>query len=313
MISADLWVSLVDREGRLERPLTSGRWRIPPAVDVNGDRLVWINDPGPPVRYARSGKELLEHFVRLADAPAERIKAYARRWGVLNICEHGLPASHNPPPVPLPPKALLSWCRPLGWPANELWEPLEVWRRYSRQMRAFLNIAARLHEGDLGRLEDWRVLYYQVEDGPVPWWKRVTAADRRVVTLQLKEWLAIGRVELEPSWDEEPLALRLGVAGLFGALAVQLALAISRTDGLAVCSGCGISYIPSRRPKANRRRYCPECRRRKVPGRDAATGYRQRIAEAQRLAKEGVTLREIAQRLSTDLATVRGWIRRQSG
>jgi hypothetical protein len=53
---------------------------------------------------------------------------------------------------------------------------------------------------------------------------------------------------------------------LFGALVVQLALTISRTDGLALCSGCGLSYVPSRRPRDTKRRYCPEYRKRKVPG-----------------------------------------------
>jgi hypothetical protein len=40
---------------------------------------------------------MLSRFVELSEAKPERIRDFARRWGVLSICEHDLPASHNPP------------------------------------------------------------------------------------------------------------------------------------------------------------------------------------------------------------------------
>jgi hypothetical protein len=49
---------------------------------------------------------------------------------------------------------------------------------------------------------------------------------------------------------------------LFGALAVQLLFAVSRTDGLAVCSACGSPYCPPRKPRIDQRHYCSGYRRR---------------------------------------------------
>jgi len=183
-------------------------------------------------------------------------------------------------------------------------------------MRAILNIAARLHEGEVGKPQDWRPLYDKVNDRPVPWWKRSVPVDRAVLSDVLGEWLNIAHVRLECHWSGEKPAIHIATQALFGALVVQLALAISRTDGLAVCSGCGLSYVPSRRPRETKRRYCPECRKRKVPGRDAATDYQRRKAQAHRLAAEGRSLRTIAKDLNITMSKARRWVgtsRRRAG
>jgi len=86
----------------------------------------------------------------------------------------------------------------------------------------------------------------------------------------------MGQVALEPAWDEpHHLSLRIGVSGLFGALVVQLALAIAKTDGLTLRSACGMTYLPGRRPNPKRRRYCSPCRAGGAPLRDAAADYRR--------------------------------------
>src|SRR2546425_12302471 len=113
-----------------------------------------------------------------------------------------------------------------------------------------LNIAAQLNQGHLGSDEDWRVLYYDM-DRPVPWWKRVLVADRSVLSNIVDEWLAIAGVRIACGSDSAvSAAIRFSGGSLFGTLILHLAMAISRTDGLAVCSGCGVSYIPSRRPRS---------------------------------------------------------------
>jgi hypothetical protein len=38
------------------------------------------------------------------------------------------------------------------------WEPIESWRHLSRQFRAVLNVAARLHAGFPGSDQDWSAL-----------------------------------------------------------------------------------------------------------------------------------------------------------
>jgi hypothetical protein len=271
------WEALVPPDtATLDRPTGTNRWLVP-VVDLDGERLIW-KDATVPSRYARPSAGLLERFIGLGDAPSGAIRDYARRWGVLRICDHGLPATHNPQPVPVK-TGPITWCRPVGWRQGIPWDPLEAWRRYARQMRALLNIGARVHESQPGRLADWEVLYPRSQELPGrPWWGRQVAADRAGVAYQLKEWLRMGQVELEPAWDEpHHLSLRIGVAGLFGALVVQLALAIAKTDGLALCSACGMTYLPGRRPNPKRRRYCSRCRARGAPQRDAAADYRRRV------------------------------------
>jgi hypothetical protein len=260
---------------RLDRPMATSRWLVP-VVELEGERLVW-KDATIPSQYARPGPGLLERFIELHGAAPPAIRAYARRWGVLGICKHQLPATHNPEPVPFLSGPMTA-CRPLGWREGAPWEPLTAWRRYAAQMRALLNIGARLREGQRGRLEDWGVLYPRRDAHPEKrWWGHQVEADRAGVAHELREWLHIGQVALEPAWDEPArLTLRIGVPGLFGALVAQLALAIARTDGLAVCSACGMTYLPQRRPDPHRRRYCPPCRRGGAPLRDAATDYRRR-------------------------------------
>lgn len=266
---------LTDLEGRFGRPVAAGRWVVPSGIELQGDQLIWREFPA---RQVSAGPKLLEEFVRLADRPAEAVLSYARRWGVLGICEHGLPLSHNPPPTPLGPGSFpMTWCRPLAAESGVFREPLDAWWRYSRQYRAVLNLAACLHDGRLGQPEDWKVLFYkESEERAVPWWRRRMDAEWSVLSFVVNEWLDIARVRIRHVFERGKHDLPMSGMALFGALALQLLLAATRTDGLAICSACGLSYRPSRQPTTNRRRYCAECRERGASLRDAAADYRRR-------------------------------------
>ena len=50
-----------------------------------------------------------------------------------------------------------------------------------------------------------------------------------------------------------------GSSELAGALTLQIMLALTRSVGIAVCSGCGKLFPPSRRPNPNRNTYCGAC------------------------------------------------------
>ncbi|MGI8643200.1 MAG: hypothetical protein ACR2LS_03685 [Thermomicrobiales bacterium] len=123
-----------------------------PAVEASSTfgipRLTWSPTPS---GETVPGPDLLPAFAKLAHTPAEDILAFARRWGVLGICPHGLVAIHP-------------GCSPLGFVAlaavappeerfaivtqgaaerdvNPYWEPLSAWRHYAGRMRAMLQIA----------------------------------------------------------------------------------------------------------------------------------------------------------------------------
>ncbi len=90
---------LTTGDGQLERPLA--QWVRPAVVELEGERLRWEYFDKNAVlgRHGRMGPGLLAEFPKLADAPSLAIRDYARRWGVLSICQHGWPSSHNPPPI----------------------------------------------------------------------------------------------------------------------------------------------------------------------------------------------------------------------
>lgn len=239
--------------------------------------MVW--DVGGEFRTVHAPGRLLESFVELADAPVKRILDYARRWGVFEVCEHDLPASHNPPPVPIPidlrPRDKLPWCHARGFWGARPWEGIEIWRGYSRKFRALLDLAARLHEGKVGEPDDWRRLNVAVEDDRGRS-GRVLEQDQVQLAVVLNQFISQARVGITVEWDRATPVVAMTGRGLFSALVTQLVLATARSDGLAICSGCAESYAPRRRPRGGQRRYCEKCRERKVPQRDAARDYYRR-------------------------------------
>lgn len=265
---------LTDENGRLDRPVAGVGW-LAPDVALKDDRLVWSPFGG--FRRVRPSATMLESFIGLAEAANSGIASYAKRWGVFGVCAHDLPSSHNPPPVPRPivlvPMARLPWCEPRGYRQGRAWESVDTWRGYARKFRAVLNVAARLHQGRPAGPEDWRELNIDDSDVTV---RRRLAQERVQLGVVLSQFLGQARVGMEFVWDAETPALSPSGAGLFGALVLQLASAVGRSDGLAICSACSKSYIPRRRPRPDRRQYCDECRDRQVPQRDAAADYRQR-------------------------------------
>jgi hypothetical protein len=147
--------------GTLDRALTGPAWLVPGDAELDQERLVW--GYGAMVqrdRRVKSREGLLERFIQLAEGSAADILHYARRYGVLMICGHGLPISHRP-------TRLFNQdlgCRPAGWGGSKCWEPLERWWHFARQARAMLHIANQLRRGLHGRRADWKQIY-----GPRVW------------------------------------------------------------------------------------------------------------------------------------------------
>ncbi len=96
--------------------------------------------------------------------------------------------------------------------------------------------------------------------------------------------LAIGAVRPAIAWggpgQEEPL-MTPGVSTLFGGLVLELFVAVRGRAGFAVCSGCGLPYVPDRRPRAGafgnpRANYCPTCRSKHATQNAAAKRWRDK-------------------------------------
>lgn len=278
------------------QPIADRQWNVPANIELDGTRLRWTIKTWKPVRPAPG---LFEDFPALADAPAERVLRYAKRWGVLQLCDHGFPeghANHYWPSRPartawgqrptdaevprdfkrygVPYDRLVCICR--GSEEDQPWCDIADWRTWARRAQATLTIAAALHGDRLPKADEWLTA---LEPGKV-WGHKVDLPKspreaRDELTSLVNYWLTLGRVASRLEAKDTRLALLIWSNGLFGHLAVQLSLAACG-HGLALCSSCGRGYAPSRRPRNGERCYCETCRDSGAPQRDAARDYRRR-------------------------------------
>jgi predicted RNA-binding Zn-ribbon protein involved in translation (DUF1610 family) len=275
---------VLSEAGSFDRPHQERQFRVPAVIGVDCGLLIWRWDKAltrNPPRPKAHGLGLLMEFMRLANARPKTILAFARKWGVLEICKHGLPSTHNCR------KAITlsgRWCEPLLYADLEnFMEPITYWHFYARQMWAMLKIASQLKQGKTGLAEDWKILL-DPGLGRDPHGKASlfaslfgqTVADDIVgIIKMLDRWLSMGDVRPNLVWDEEQRFVSFDNT-LFGMLAYQMMIAIGRTEGLGFCSGCGEHYAPKRRQtKVSQRNYCPACGKR-AAWRDAKADQRRR-------------------------------------
>jgi len=288
------WDSLADEDtGVLDRHFEA-MWPIPVKVWLDGDRLVWstkrdthayvgdrliedfrgvpldeIRLERAPVPYVRASDGLLDEFLSLADdQTGEAILRFARRWGVLEVCEHGRPPRHgdrNSEPTRCLPRGAIG--------RGEAWALLaSPWRSLSAAARALLRIAVAVEAGEPGSPADWR-LADPVSLGswwgiPIPWaneaqrWGTNAQDDRYWVSAALEPWLSGPQVTASFVWTDDDREWRLLPRhpewhGLYGALGVALMLAIAQARELRICRDCRKLY--SRNEVVRNYKYCTDC------------------------------------------------------
>jgi hypothetical protein len=232
-----------------DRPMQSGRLFVPRDIRLDGEFLSWpwVQPWGSSddkrlkrrVAYREAKPDMLARFLRLHSATDETILGYARRWGVLGICDHGLPCSHN-------------HCLPMLCPTREkglsfrLMEPLAAWRGWSKKAQALISIGAHLNQGKVAHVEDWQVikdLPFFGQVGTEPVMESVTDA-RRELADELDGWISIGQVRPRISWRKDRARFSLDAVSsgpnLFGLLALNIAVAIAAGEG----AGCVLCVWP---------------------------------------------------------------------
>ena len=221
----------------------------------------------------------LDEFIRIDQGPdssiASRVLEFAKRWGPLGICGHGVVAGHS---SRLGCTASSSG-RSTQWFSHDVgWEPIEAWSRYIRHVRALLLLVRQLHEGEPGDRRDWddveavnpdvgpdvamQAIVMELASpgwrGPIPLinepWKPDqlgdVAEERHAVGKALHRWLELGRVELKAFWmNDRPVpSIDLAFGGfsrsLYGVLAVQIAAMMRSPKGIYQCVGCGMPFTP---------------------------------------------------------------------
>lgn len=281
---------LLSETGNFDRPYQGRQFRAPIVLGNDDGLLIWHWEDkvmSKPLRPEAHGFGLLCEFMNLADAPVETILAFARKWGVLEICQHGLPCTHN---LLYADTFLGRLCFPFSYTDTKFfYEPISYWYFYARQMRALLNIAVRLKQGVPGLVEDWKVVQVSGLDQKsevkilgeelfAEIFGRTAKDDRLFMLKLLDHWLSMGDVRPTLVWDDEHCSVSFDNT-LFGMLVMQLMLEISSSGGIAFCHGCGKSYAPKgRRPKVGQRNYCLKCGR-PAAVRDAQAALRARKRE----------------------------------
>ena len=154
------------------------------------------------------------------------------------------------------------------------WEPVDAWRTWARRAHALLAVAAALQRKERGAQSDWWIATDMKIETPRP-----PTKGWRLLAYVADYWLKAADVRPWPQFQDGVVRLTLGSdwghSPLFGAIAVQLVLAMSGAQGFVVCDACRNVYAPPRTPRAGERHYCPTCRDRKIPQRHAASRYRK--------------------------------------
>jgi hypothetical protein len=270
---------LLEFEARAEGFRVPNAFREPGPAQQYFPCIVWsyAGTRGERLQHRDDARDCLRQFVSLRRATNQRIWAFAKKYGPLVTCQHGLPCTQGGHQV----------CPPLQV------EPLGLWRHYSNRVAAVLRLAAAIYDGIPGRPEDWSAASSKPPDSVVieqtPSQRNVGGANlpvakacRALTAILNVDWVRL--VDLTPAivW-EQPATPKIVLrgSGLLGAVATQLLFTACRVEGFAHCAGCGEAFIPNRRPRLDQRSWCERCRKRGA-GAQRMRDFRRRKAAQSR-------------------------------
>jgi hypothetical protein len=299
---ADIALPLLTESGYLERSVRTSGWpALGGSAVLDGSFLTWDPDVPKEERGGRvtSGIGMLDGFRRLAAGTDGAILGYARRWGFLSVCSHGVRDDHASIEVPA---RLVDPISIVGFEAEDHYngphrERLDVWRYWATQADAMLRAMTRLRSGASASNEEWSPLWQRgpwtavleahidsntIEKMDAPWLSAPappSEGQRWRIAAALETWMKLGGVGLTLGWTGDSAAMGFDSPTLLGSLGLQLALASTGLESWAVCSNCGAPYASGRLPRVDRRNHCPACREAKVPARDASRRYRAKARQ----------------------------------
>jgi Cytochrome bd terminal oxidase subunit I len=155
-------------------------------------------------------------------------------------------------------------------------EDTQWWRNLAGHARALLNLAAqqskgRVNDTALARLNP-RLLF------PAAGLRQARREVASFLVYGMELWLRLFQVRPHATYNSRRKRIEAKISGmppLPAALALQIMLVLTRWSGIAICSGCGKLFSPSRRPNPNRNAYCKRCGVR-AAWREAQTRRRER-------------------------------------
>jgi hypothetical protein len=258
--------------------------------------------------WQKARRDSLAGFLRIAEAKPKAVLEFARRRGMLELCQHMVPAQHNSHRRSVVMRANRShdlkrytlgngrirfeaW-EPKGEPGGPFGctpicvEPVAVWQELAQEARMVLWVAAKLRLGQGVTPRDGSVAAAACaaidrfeQEHPSDEWESRSWLQLQWLWDRVDCWLLAGdvgpRVEVEHRWEGTRMVGGTGklqlvwyAQSLFEALARDLALLVTSTAGVATCAGCGTAFIPKRKPIAGRNTWCDDPECRKAAGRE---------------------------------------------
>lgn len=173
------------------------------------------------------------------------------------------------------------------------YEPVPEWLVSAAYFRHLMAISERLARGQLGSEDDWKAVergrwrMAWPNESPESWgqtteWVPVSEqwdtveAQQAFLADHLNGLLHRSHVEPRVRWAGGRAVFRIAATGLASALALQLALVVTRTELLLLCDNCGQPYRPTRAPAARRHHYCHREICQQASRRDAQRRYQAR-------------------------------------
>lgn len=248
---------------------------VPKEVKIEGDQLIscWR-----PWRRVRVRPDILEDFLDLdRTRDPGQVLRFARRWGTLQLCEHGVPMFHSrqdPGVIRAGECSEVS----LAGSAGSSQEPIARWFALAeagaaaRRAASVVRHGARHAPGDLAKL--WALLppHFRVNDATLANDIGTPADKVSSPTIQMKhalagsiekftrEWMTYGGVRPMVEWNHDEWRVGFSTGDrvtTFGAIAAELLLDIAGLRSLTPCKSCTGFF----RPESHRERsFCPECR-----------------------------------------------------
>ncbi len=284
-----------DSSGRIGGAVRCQEWLVPNSVTLKNGMItaawLWERDGEPGEIEASKG--MLNSFLRLRNANANAILAYASRWGLLGLDEDQQPIRSYMGRIP---------------------EPIEAWRALAGKFDEILRLAIRVRDESLSEADTKKFASVDPDD----WNPEGIEAAREHIALNINHFLRLGSVVPRMHWIGTPgrYGLQLGVEApdggrpLLVALALQLMLAVSDMDRLALCSGCPqliVARSHEARPSAGRGNYCDACKRQGRALQKADRRRKLKMIDARRLKSEGLSIAKIASTLDVKVESVKKW------
>jgi hypothetical protein len=205
--------------------------------------------PVSPPKTQDGWRRFLQDFVSLATAPDVAVVRFARRWGLLGVCQHlivdcGLCSGQGP-------------IGPQGHPDGRGREPVAGWRVCAAVASNVLLTAGRVTRPDqVPASTSWPPLGepWPFASVPQPFTPRNARQAERELMGVLQGWLRITPMRLVLPTGGPPT---LSISGpLFGVIGLQLTAAAFGSPGIFICDACYMPYFPKRVPKRGQGKYC---------------------------------------------------------